>query len=127
MVVWDAVQESGAGNEYVQALQSIEYDALETPETQAAAAKERGNASFQKGKAYHSNAMRYYKEALTHCKQASVRRTRVQLEVAPSPCHSFVDTRCKRGLTSQTSGGISHLHSIFFVSTTLCGRALCGP
>ena len=66
-----AYGQEGSGNEYVQALQSIEYDAEETPETQAIAAKERGNVSFQKGKAYHSNAMRFYKEALTHCKQVS--------------------------------------------------------
>jgi hypothetical protein len=55
-------------------MQAIEYDADETPETQATAAKERGNVSFQKGVAFHSNAMRYYKEALDHCKQ--VRRCR---------------------------------------------------
>lgn len=70
----DAIPKDGApSNEYVQAMQAIEYDADETPETQATAAKERGNVSFQKGVAFHSNAMRYYKEALDHCKQMKER------------------------------------------------------
>jgi tetratricopeptide (TPR) repeat protein len=70
-----------ASNEYIQAMDALLYDDDDTPDALAVAAKEKGNAAYVKGKAYHGNALRYYKEALDHCKKCKVKKSKMrQLE-----------------------------------------------
>lgn len=62
-------------------MDALLYDDDDTPDALAVAAKEKGNAAYIKGKAYHGNALRYYKEALDHCKKCKVKKSKMrQLE-----------------------------------------------
>ncbi len=50
-------------------MDALLYDDDDTPDVLAVASKEKGNAAYLKGRAFHGNALRYYKDALEHCKR----------------------------------------------------------
>ena len=62
-------------------MDSLMYDDEDTPDALAVAAKEKGNAAYVKGRAFHGNALRYYKEALQHCTKCTRKLSKMkQLE-----------------------------------------------
>jgi hypothetical protein len=70
----DPASTGGGANPYVNALQNVVYDELDSPQSLAREAKERGNAAFKRGAALYGNAIRHFHRGRWATRSAARRR-----------------------------------------------------